>query len=231
VMLLALHPLSTAKAGVVERNIFLTEMLSLSEKPGYYLLVKMEEKKILLMARGVVIREWVVDDCRITGDPLPIKPIVLKKKSINLDDMRIHINGADEVINNNADADDDASRDSGDKKTGKNKSGVTEKAKKYEFLAMEIDDMPTDFELYLDGGITVKVISGSKCPGILYSFKKYAYYPILALWASLNKRSFTKIDLFFMDRTEAQSLFWAFTDGKECIILPSSSENRDDFQF
>lgn len=227
VTLLAFQPLSIAKADVVERNNLLTQILSLSEKPVSFFLIKMEEKKIMLMAKGVVIREWVVDELRFAGEPFSMQPFVLEKKSINLDDLRIHTNGQDEVISN-TDADDADSPAKVVTATSGNKSGDMKKAKKYELPAMEIDDMPTDYALFLNGGITINVSSGSEGPGMLYSLKQYTYYPILALWASLNKDSFTKIDLFFRDMTEAQALFWAFTDGTACIILPPGSE---DFQI
>jgi len=230
VMFLVLQPLLIAKAGVVERNIFLTEMLSLSERPKSYFLINMEENKILLMARGIVIREWVIDEIRFTGEPLPVKPFVLEKKNINLDDLRIHTTGTYEV-KNDADADDIDIVNNGNNKTSEDRSGAVKKATKYELPAMEMDDMPTDYILFLNNGITVNVNSQSKGPGILYSFKSHIYYPILALWASLYKNSFTQIDIFFKDKTEAQALFWAFTDGTECIILPPGSENREDFQL
>jgi len=230
VMLMVIQPLSIAKAGVVERNDFLTQILSLSERPVSFLLINTEEKKIMLMAKGMVIREWVVDEFLFTGEPLPIKPFVLEKKSVNLDDLRIHTNGQDVVISN-SDVDDTASPDKRDQETSENKSGVMNKAKKFELPALEINDMPTDYRLFLSGGITVNVSSGSDGPGMLYYFKQYTYYPLLALWASLNKNSFTEIDLFFRDMTEAQALFWAFTDGTACIILPPGSENRDDYKL
>jgi hypothetical protein len=230
IMFMILQPLSSAKAGVAERNVFLTEMLSLAEKPKSYFIINLGENKIVMMARGIVIREWIVDDVEFMGEPLPVKPFLLESKSINLAELRINVDIQDKVVNNTGANNTDADNNNGNK-TGDDNTGDSKKPKKYELPAMEIDDMPADYQLFLNGGATINVKSRSEGSGIFYSFKRYAYYPILALWASFNKSTSTKIDMSFNDKTEAQALFWAFTEESECIILPPGTEDREDFKL
>ena len=234
VMLLILQPVSGARAGVAERNSFLTEMLSLAEKPKSYFLIDLGENKLILMARGISIREWTVDTIRFIGDPLPVKPFFLESKSVQLASLRnnIDIDGPEvkEVT-----ASDDA-KDKADNKKSDNKEGAAKKVKKFELVALELDDMPANYDLFLNGGTIINVRSqdegsDSFIKNTANKLKWYAYYPLLAISSYYHKTKFTKIDMLFKNKTESQALFWAFTEETECIVLPPGTENRGDFQF
>jgi len=234
-MFLILQPVSGVNAGIVERNSFLTEMLSLAEKPRSYFLIDLAEGKMMLMARGISIREWTFDNIRFMGQPLPVKPFFLESKSVQLSSLRnnIDIDGPEvkEVSTDDAEAKKKADNKKSDSKEADNKKG-----KKFELIALELDDMPGNYQLFLNGGTIINVRSQAEGSETFlkkagYMLKWYAYYPLLAISSYYHKTKFTKIDMFFKDKTEAQALFWAFTEETECILLPPGTENREDFQL
>jgi hypothetical protein len=221
---LFLQPISLANAGTAERNNFLTQMFSLAEKPRQYFILDVGEGKISLMIRGILLRGWKVDQLTTLGEPIPLKPIPLMNKNIQLSQLRRHVNINDESEDNASDS------------SAENKSSTDDKnKKKYEFIALELDAMPADYQLYFDEGITINVKSqaeGKKAfvKDALDALKQYAHYAISAIWPSKDQTKSTKIDIFFKDKTEAQALFWAFTEGNVCLFLPPGSKNKDDFK-
>ncbi len=235
VIFLIIQPVSGANAGIVERNSFLTDMLSLAEKPRSYFLIDLAENKIILMARGISIREWKVDNIRFMGQPTPVKPFFLESKSVQLSSLRnnIDIDGPEvkEVTTDDAEA-----KKKADNKKNDNKETGNKKVKKFELIALELDDMPGDYQLFLNGGTIINVRSQPEGSETLlkktgYILKWYAYYPLLTISSYYHKTRFTKIDMLFKDKTEAQALFWAFTEGTECIVLPPGNEDRDDYKL
>ena len=222
---LSSQPLPNEKAVIVERNNFLTAMLSLAEKPKHYFLFDIREKKFFLMNRGVVLREWTVDQIRFTGNPVPVQPISLVSKNIQLAELRHKVNVNDESINNTS-----------TNNTSDNKASDNKKEGEFKLDALEIDDMPTNYILFLNGGISINVRSQpegfkSTVKNIAHSFMWYTYYPILAIWSSHKKNTFTVIDISFKDKKEAQALFWASTEETECILLFPGSGDKEALQF
>jgi hypothetical protein len=238
-MFLILNSVSGAQAGVVERNNFLTEMLSLAEKPKAYFIIDLGGNKINLMARGVSIREWTINSLRFSGNPPPVKAFTLEKKSIQLDNLR-PVSTTDDILNSTSTtaAADKKTTDNktADNKTDENKTPSIKKETKYELVALEIDDMPASYSLFLNGDVTINVKSQAEGSTAFLkktynAFKLYACYPILEIWNAYHKKTHTEINISFEDKTEAQALFWAFTETTECIVLPPGTENRDDFKF
>jgi hypothetical protein len=222
---LSSQPLSNEKAVIIERNKFLTAMLSIAEKPKHYFLLDIREKNFFLMNRGIVLREWSVDHVRFTGDPLPVQPFSLVSKNIQFADLRHKVNVEDENVNNTS------TNNASDSKTSDNK-----KEDKFELNALELDDMPANYRLFLNGEISINVSSQSRgfwssLKDTAHSIMWYTYYPILAIKSHYKKDKFTVIDISFKDRKEAQALFWAFTDGTECILLFPESGDKEAFQF
>jgi hypothetical protein len=235
VMFLMLQPVPGVKAGVVERNTFLTEMLSLAEKPKSYFIIDLSEGKLILMARGISIREWTVDKLRFMGEPLTVKSYSLESKSVKLDSLRNHIDINGPEVKEVGASSSDATKNAEDKKTD-NKDSAVNKPKKFELIALELDDMPSDYSLFLNGGVIINIKSQAEVSDTFLKktaslLKWYTYYPLLAISSYYNKTKSTNIDMSFKDKTEVQALFWAFTDGTECIVIPPGDENRDDFKF
>jgi hypothetical protein len=222
-------PLPEAEAGIVERNNFLSIMLSLAEKPKSYIILNIGENKISLMMRGIVLREWKIDEIRVTGEPVPVKPFPVVSKDIQIDQLRLNVNIDD------ASEDDTITTNSTNNNASDNKTS-DKKDSKYKVPAMELDDMPANYRIYFDEGISINVSSHAESfietvKNSLISLKWRAYYPILAIWSSHKKDTFTKIDIFFKDKTEAQALFWVLTDGTECLFLPPGSKHKEDYKL
>ena len=219
------QPLSNEKAGItLEKNSFLEAMFSLAQKPDNYFLFDIREKRIFLMSRGIVLREWFADQVQFTGDPVPVQIFSLERKNIQFSELRHNIDVDDNSVNN-TDPD-----NIGDNKTGENK-----KEDKFELEAVELDDMPTSYVLFLNGGISINIRThegfGSFFKNTTHSIMWHAYYPIRAIWSSLKKDTFTAIDISFKDEKEAQALFWAVADKAQCILLFTRSGDREAFQF
>jgi hypothetical protein len=218
-------PLSDARAGVAERNIFLTRMLSLAEKPKPYFLINMGENKIQLMSKGVVLREWTSDKIRFTQGYLPIQSFALEKKNIQLAELR----HAEPIEKKDTDTNTNA-KNTSDNKTASNGTPDTKKESKYKPPpALDIEDMPSDYQLFLKGGASINVVTGTESHKSV--MKRYLITPILALWPSSKKDDSAKMEIYFKDKTNSQTLFWSFTEGTECIILPPESGDKKDFQF
>jgi hypothetical protein len=237
-----LLPLSDTNAGVTERNIFLTQMLSLAEKPRPYFLINMGENKIQLMAKGVVLREWTADRIRFTQGYLPLQTLMLEKKSVQLDQLRHAepIEKSDAAANTNA---------TSDIKTVNNAAADKTKDSKYvPPPALDIEDMPSDYQLFLNDGTSINVVTQAESSKSV--MKRYLITPILTLLPSSKKDDSAKIEIFFKDKTTSQTLFWAFPERKkvgveekkekekeereektECIILPPDYGDKKDFQF
>jgi len=235
VMCLIMQPVSGAMAGIAERNSFLTEMLSLAEKPGTYFIIDLSEGKLTLMARGIVIREWAVDKLRFMGEPLPVKTFLLESKSVQLESLRNHIDINGPEVKEVSAGGNGSDKKADDKKSSSKDDGI-KKTRKFELIALELDDMPAEYELFLNGGATISVRSQAEESDTFFKktaslLKWYLHYPLITLSSYYNKTTFTKIDMSFKDRTEAQALFWAFTEGTECIVLPPGAGNKDDFKL
>ncbi|TAL26754.1 MAG: hypothetical protein EPN94_02560 [Nitrospirae bacterium] len=183
-----------------------------------------------LMIRGIVLREWKVDKLELSGEPIPLKPFPLISKSIQMVQLRHHVNIDDE-------SEDNASDKTAIDNNADNKSTADAKSKKsFELIALEVDSMPTDYQLFFDEGITIDV--KSKAEGYKAAFKEnidklklYFFAAIHTVWPSHDEKKSTKIDVFFKDKTEAQALFWTFSEGTECLFLPQDSNGDEDFKL
>jgi hypothetical protein len=220
-----LLPLTYTNAGVTERNIFLTQVLSLAEKPKPCFLINMGENKIQLMAKGVVLKEWTSDKIKFTQGYLPLQTLMLEKKSVQLDQLRQAepIEKDDTATNTNV-------KNTSDIKPVTNTAADTAKDNKYiPPPALDIEDMPSDYQLFLNGGTSINVVTQAESHKSV--MKRYLITPILALWPSSEKDDSAKIEIFFKDKTTSRTLFWSFTEGTECIILPPGYGDKKDFQF
>jgi hypothetical protein len=223
--LLSSQSLSHEQAGItLEKNSFLTAMFSIAQKPNHYFLFDIRGKKIFLMSRGIVLREWIADQVRFTGDPVPVQIFSMERKNVRFSELR-----------HNIDVDDNSTDDSDADAIGDNKIEENKRGGKFELDALELDDMPTSYVLFLNGGISINIRThkgfGAVFKNTSHSIMWHAYYPIRAIWSSLKKDTFTAIDISFKDEKEAQALFWAVADEAECILLFSGLGDREAFQF
>jgi hypothetical protein len=187
---------------VIEQKLLLETELELCKSSRLHFLFDLREKKILLEARGMVLREWQLETVRFWGDPVPLQAIPLVKKSTLFPPGRENI-----------------------------KPGQTQTSTNLEIDALEVDDMPSSYTLYLEGRIRVyiKAKAGDFFSGLAsvgHALRWFTAPPLLTVWYSLSKRSFTAIFIVLKDRWEAKALYWTLTEGSTCILLPS----RDDLK-
>jgi hypothetical protein len=227
---LFLYPFSGANAGMVERNSFLTQIATLAEKPKQYIVFNTDEGKIDLMIRGIVLREWNVDKLIFTGETIQFRPLPLISKSVQLAQLRRHVNVDDE-------SEDNASDKSILENNGNDKSSADKKVKKgFELIALEVDSMPTDYQLFFEEGISIDVKSKEEGYKAAFKdkidkFKTYLAAAVSMIRPSSDEKKSIKIEIIFKDKTEAQALFWAFSEGTECLFLPRGSKGNEDFKM
>jgi hypothetical protein len=222
---LVLFSLSHAESGEAERNIFLTQMLSLAEKSKPYCLINMGENKIQLIARGLVLREWTAEKIGFTHGYLPLQTLEVEKKSVQLSQLR-HAEPIESEEDTSANTN---VKNSNDNKTTGNGAAPTNKTENSRFPSLDIEDMPSDYQMFLKGCASINVVTHAE--SYMSVIKRYLMSPILALWPSSKKDGSAKIEVFFKDKTNSRTLFWAITEGMECLVVPSGYGDKKDFQF
>jgi hypothetical protein len=173
---------------------FLEAELALASKPAIYLVLDLTSNIVQLKAKGMILRELAVAHSSFWGDPLPIKPLVLIKKSSFVKPERVVIKPGEAV-----------DKDS------------------FQIAALELDDMPQRYALELEDNITINVKPHTEgfFPAIGKGFSWLASSisrPFPTLFRKVQGRSLTEIDLW-LAYEHAQALYWAFTEGMEVLIL------------
>lgn len=167
--------------------------LSLARKSGVYFMLNVREKKIYFKARGEVLKEIPVEKAVVWDCPVVTRVVNLHKKKALVEPERKEI-----------------------------KSNPGKSQDKFVVDALEMEDMPSNFNLALDNGILITVSPHgnsplSKITAAWHYFAWYASRPLLTVWNYLQKRSFSSIYLT-MDKSDAQSLYWSSYEGSHFII-------------
>lgn len=185
----------------IEEKLLLDAELELSKNPDLYFIFDLREKKIQLKVKGLVLKQWEVDSMRFFGNPIPVIPLPLAKKTTLHRPKRENITP-----------------------TGKEekKESVDTKVQ-----AFEVGSMPSTYTLVIGGGIKISIRTKpgtrffDRLANAGHNIKWYTAPPLLTLWHKYKKmKPFTLIDIVFKDKREAQALYWIFTEGAECIIIP-----------
>jgi hypothetical protein len=192
----AVTPEAPGVVDVLEEKQLLETELQLAKTSGLYVFIDLRNKRIELRARGMVLREWPVEFLRFRGHPVPLTALVLKKKSALFPPKREDI-----------------------------KPGRSKDNKDYKPDILEVEDMPSGYALYIDEGIRMYVRPKSRgfFPALLNfgrTIKWFTVPPLVTVWYSLSGKSFTAVDIVLTDSRETRSLYWTFTEGTPCIILP-----------
>jgi hypothetical protein len=181
---------------VLEEKLLLETDLELAKSSRLYIILDLRNNKILLKLRGIVLREWMVEIARFWGNAIPIKALILEKKSAFFSPKRENI------------------------KPGQNKEN-----KKNELRILEVTDMPSMYNLYFAGGIKMHIRPQTRGFFASFfnlgrSIRWYTVPPLITLWYSLSRKPFTAVDLVMKDKQEVRSLYWTFIEGTPCIIFP-----------
>ncbi|MCX6579343.1 MAG: hypothetical protein NT166_04100 [Candidatus Aminicenantes bacterium] len=185
----------------IEEKLLLDAELELSKNPDLYCIIDLKEKKIRMKAKGVVLRQWESESMRFWGNPIPLTPLPLAKKST------LHKPKRENITPN-----------------GKEEKKDSTEAK---VQAFEMGSMPSTYTLIIGGGIKVSIRTKpetrffARLANIGLNIKWYTAPPLLTLWNKYKKKKpFTLIDIVLKDKKEAQALYWTFTEGAQCIIIP-----------
>jgi hypothetical protein len=179
---------------LVEKKSLWRSEYQLAKTPQIYLIFELREKKILIKARGVVLRELPIASCTLWGTPVQPKPLALLSKSAVIKPKRTEVKPA--------------------QKDEENPSALH---------ALQVEDMPARYRLNFDGGIRVYVKPKSDGVLLTFfnlfsSLKSYLVTrPIGFLWNELQGENFTEIVVYLREK-DARSLYWAFQEGFSCII-------------
>jgi hypothetical protein len=176
-------------------NELLESELALAQKAQVYFIFNLKDKKIYIKTRGASMRELSIDQVKGWNLPTSVKPHPLLKKSSLFKPRREDI------------------------KPQEKETAITDK---FEIDALELDDMPSRFNLILDDGVVITV---RPRPGGILSYLEtrgsslgwYISRPLLTLWGFLGKRPHSSLYIS-MEKTDAQSLYWSFYEGSQCII-------------
>ncbi len=176
------------------RNNLWQPEYQLARTPQIYVLFELGEKKILIKARGVVLKELPIEACSVWGTPVPPKPLPLLSKNAFRKPQRMEI-----------------------------KPTAKEEEEPSAFQAIQLEDMPARYRLNFDGDIRIYVRPKSEGVLLtvlnFFSFLKSNLFtrPLGFLWNELHGETFTEI-VIYLDEKDARSLYWAFPDGFFCII-------------
>lgn len=180
---------------LTKENRLLKSELQLARKSDIYFIFNLIEKKVQFKAKGLVLKEFPIEEIKPWGSSVKPEPHKLIKKSALLKPKRSKIKPM---------------KDDGDS---------------FELNALELEDMPSrycltfedDLRLYVrpkPKGVFSKIFYGTTM------LKPYISRPVLSLWNKLRGKTFTEIDIF-LNKKDARSLYWSFTEGLSCIIYDS----------
>lgn len=184
----------------IEEKLLLEAELDLSKSPDAYCIINLREKKIQMKVRGVVLKQWDVENLRFWGNPIPLTPLPLAQKSALRKPVRENItpNGKEEK-----------------------KDAPVDKIQ-----AFEVGSMPSNYTLIVGGGIKISIRTKpearffTKLANVGLNIKWYTAPPLRTLWGKYKKlKPFTLVDMV-LDKKDAQALYWTFTEGAQCIIIP-----------
>jgi hypothetical protein len=188
-------------SGLAEENRLLESELKLAKKPQIYFIFDLKNRVIFLKSRGIIFKELKIEDIKLWGYPVDIKPHTLLKKSTLFQPRR-------------------------EKIKPKKPDQKTEKIEPFEIKALELEDMPTSYRLTLDEGIVISVRAEangviSALSNTIHRIGWYLSRPILTLWNSVRNKPFTAIYIT-LTKEDARSLYWHFPEDTESIIYNPS---------
>lgn len=210
-------------AQALGRNRYLEAELSLATKPGFYVVVDLSRKEILLKARGAIFRTWPIVGYQQIGDEVPVEVLSLLRRSYASEALRVRIKppegeGKDEELI-----------------PSQTKMKIAELAKKKpddpaapqnvtapKWDAMELKDMPTEYFLTFAKDVQINVTAeeeeevrglGKKWDKLVKKAKDaYALYqkrktPGVGVTIDLNLKPI-----------DAKAFYWALGDSMNLIF-------------
>lgn len=168
--------------------------LRIAQTRQVYAIFDLQNKKILLKARGVLLKELPIEAFRVWGNLPAVTAAGLVRKSALFAPKRVVVTP----------------------KPGEEQAQPSEET-------FELKDMPTSFTLVLDGNMSISVRPKptrtlSRLWSIRYPIQWYLGRPILTVWHALRKQPYTSIEIV-LEEGDARSLYWSFLEGMKGIVV------------
>ncbi|MGB6338566.1 MAG: hypothetical protein WBF32_02230 [Candidatus Aminicenantaceae bacterium] len=169
---------------------------SLAVSTDLYIVFDIPGRKIDLKAKGIILRTWKIEKIRLWGDPIPLNPASLLKKSALFPPQREDI-----------------------------KPGETDQETTFELETLELSDMPSSYTLRLEQNISMYIGPQSTgwtsfLRNIGYSLRWHFYPPLKTVWTKVKKQSFTVFEVTLENKEESQAFYWALGENSPFLILP-----------
>ncbi|MEK6545228.1 MAG: hypothetical protein AABZ28_01695 [Nitrospinota bacterium] len=185
-------------------NTLLKTELRIADKPLTYLVLDINDKKIFLKAKGIILREFNIIDMKIFGKRYIGQSYIFTERKALFSPKRTEIT-PQQPKNETAD----------------NSSSVPAQADTF-----DIEDMPTNYILYFNNDLSISV-TPQFYKNIFLSALNYIKKKLIHLWNSLQliwnylkKTPFTRIETV-MDTDDARALYWSLPENADLIIIKS----------
>jgi hypothetical protein len=185
-------------------NTLLKTELRIAGKPLTYLVLDINDKKIFLKAKGIILREFNIIDMKIFGKRYIGQSYIFTERKALFSPKRTEIT-PQQPKNETAD----------------NSSSVPAQADTF-----DIEDMPTNYILYFNNDLSISV-TPQFYKNIFLSALNYIKKKLIHLWNSLQliwnylkKTPFTRIETV-MDTDDARALYWSLPENADLIIIKS----------
>lgn len=179
---------------LVRENLFLNSEYHLAKTSQIYVVFNLVEKKVLIKARGLVLKEFPILSYERWGYKVIPRPLKLTEKGwlIKWERKRIV-----------------PSKDGGNLHLDQN------------FL--EVDDMPSRYKLKWNRSVWIFMRSEpenifSRILNLLLILKSFFIKPIDSLIYPLIGRRYTEIEIYLKEK-DSKSLFWSLQEGYQGIIF------------
>ncbi len=213
---------------LLKENRFLQEELTLAKNRKYYFVIDLKSKKIDIRARGMQLKSWTASQIRYSGKPLPLKVLGLSQKSALNPPKRQMIKPGEgdtaAVVDQEPVSADKNNQDK--KKNAQNGTTMPSQepgtgGETFQLEALEITDMPGNYELIFDNGLKISVRSpagkGQKLRRLQENLSWYIFLPVNN-FLKKDKVHNQKMILYFDQPRDAQGIYWAFIDGIQGIV-------------
>lgn len=177
------------------RSQVLKAELELASKPSLYFLLNLKEKKLALKARGMVLKEWKLDQVKRWGLHPPVRILTLEKKSALFAPKRKKI-----------------------------KPGETQNRGSFELETLELKDMPTIYTLRFSEGLKIYVRPNLKTlPGYLarvgFFFRWYGWFPLQNLFFQIKKKPVMLLEITTASPEDAKAIYWGLLEGIKGLVF------------
>jgi len=179
----------------VRENLFLKSEYNLAKDSQIYIIFNLIEKRILIKAKGITLKEYSIDYFRSWGHPIQPKPLTLLKKGflIKFERKKIIPPENENTMSSSLDM-------------------------------LEVKDMPSRYRLKWEGPVWMYIRPKSegvfsKFLNSLSLIKSFILIkPIGMLAYTVVGKRFTEIEIYLLNEKDSKSLFWTIQEGYQGII-------------